>query len=47
LSGNGSSGVVIIRYLSGYDAAASASVSPTTSGGYRYYTFNANGSITF
>jgi hypothetical protein len=45
--GSGSSGIVIVRYLQTFDPAASASVSPTTSGGYRYYTFTANGSITF
>jgi hypothetical protein len=38
---------VIIRYADTYAAAASASVSPTTVGGYRIYRFTANGSITF
>jgi hypothetical protein len=38
---------VIIRYADTYAAAASASVSPTTTGGYRIYRFTANGSITF
>jgi hypothetical protein len=42
----GGSGRVVLRYASNYPAAASATVSPTTSGGYRYYTFNGNGSIT-
>jgi hypothetical protein len=47
--GNGGSGIVIIRYPDTYDAAASTTGSPTvtTSGGYRYYTFTASGSITF
>jgi hypothetical protein len=46
-SGRGGSGIVIIRYADTFPAAASASVSPTTTGGYRIYTFTANGSITF
>jgi hypothetical protein len=35
--------------LSGYDVAAATTGSPavTISGGYRYYTFNDTGSITF
>jgi hypothetical protein len=36
-----------VRYSNTFSAAASASVSPTTVGGYRIYTFTANGSITF
>jgi hypothetical protein len=44
---NGGSGVVIIRYPDTFALATSATVSPTTSGGYRYYTFTGNGSITF
>jgi hypothetical protein len=38
---------VIIRYLDTFAPAASATVSPTTTGGYRIYRFTANGSITF
>jgi hypothetical protein len=38
---------VIIRYPDSYPAAASATVTPETKGGYRIYTFTANGSITF
>jgi hypothetical protein len=37
---------VIVRYPSTF-AAASATVIPTVTGGYRIYTFTANGSITF
>jgi hypothetical protein len=44
---NGGSGIVIIRYPDTFALATSATVSPTASGGYRYYTFIANGSITF
>jgi hypothetical protein len=45
----GGSGIVIIRYADTYAAAASTTGSPTvvTSGGYRYYTWTGNGSITF
>ena len=48
-SGAGGSGVVIIRYLSTYSAASSTTGSPTlyTSGGYRYYKFTGDGSITW
>lgn len=48
-SGAGGSGIVIIRYLSTYPAAASTTGSPTlyTSGGYRYYKFTGDGSITW
>lgn len=47
--GNGGSGIVIIRYTSNYDAAASTTGSPTvsTSGSYRYYVFTGSGSITW
>jgi len=47
--GDGGSGVVIIRYLDIYPAAASTVGSPTytVSGGYRIYTFTSSGSITF
>jgi hypothetical protein len=40
---------VIIRYADTYPVATSTTGSPTlvTTGGYRYYTFIANGSITF
>jgi hypothetical protein len=40
---------VIVRYADTYTAAASSTGSPTitTSGGYRYYTWTGNGSITF
>jgi hypothetical protein len=48
-SGNGGSGIVIIRYPDNYDAAASTTGSPTVtvSGGYRIYTWTSSGSITF
>jgi hypothetical protein len=46
-SGSGGSGIVIIRYPDTFAPAASATVSPTVTGGYRIYTFIANGSITF
>ena len=45
--GTGGSGIVIIRYADTYAAAVSATVTPTTAGGYRIYRFTANGSITF
>jgi hypothetical protein len=40
---------VIIRYLSGYNAAASTTGSPTitVAGGYRVYAWTGSGSITF
>lgn len=46
---SGGSGVVILRYSDTFAAAASTTGSPTvtTSGGYRIYTFNGSGSITF
>jgi hypothetical protein len=47
VGGAGGSGIVIIRYLDTFAAAASATVSPTVTDGYRIYTFTANGSITF
>ena len=43
-SGSGGSGIIILRTLA---TAASATVSPTTDGSYKVYTFNATGSITF
>jgi hypothetical protein len=48
-SGAGGSGIVIIRYSSTNPAAASTTGSPTlyTSGGYRYYKFTGDGSITW
>jgi hypothetical protein len=48
-AGSGGSGVVIIRYPSGYAAAASTTGSPTitNTGGYRTYKFTSSGSITF
>jgi hypothetical protein len=47
--GNGGSGIVILRYPDSYAAAASTTGSPTinTTGGYRYYKFTGDGSITF
>ena len=47
--GAGGTGVVIIRYLSGYDAAVSTTGSPTVTvaGGYRVYKWTGSGSITF
>ena len=47
--GAGGSGVVIIRYPSTYNAAASTTGSPTitVAGGYRVYKFTSSGSITF
>lgn len=49
VGGNGGNGLCIIRYPDNYSAASSTSGSPSvfTSGGYRYYKFTANGSITF
>jgi hypothetical protein len=40
---------VILRYPDTFSLAASTTGSPTiaTTGGYRIYTFNASGSITF
>lgn len=48
-AGSGGSGVVIIRHPDSEAAATSTTGSPTVtvSGGYRYYTFTASGSITF
>jgi hypothetical protein len=48
-SGLGKSGVVVIKYPDSLAAAASTSGSPniTVTGGFRYYTFTADGSITF
>jgi hypothetical protein len=45
----GGSGIVIVRYADSYTAAASTTGSPAVvvTGGYRYYTFTGNGSITF
>jgi hypothetical protein len=47
-SGAGGSGIVIIRYSTLLDAATSTTGSPTitVSGGYRYYTFTGDGSLT-
>jgi hypothetical protein len=49
VANSGGSGVVIIRYPSGYAAAASTTGSPTitNTGGYRTYKFTSSGSITF
>jgi hypothetical protein len=48
-SGAGGSGVVIIRYPNAFTDAVSTTGSPTftNTGGYKIYTFTANGSITF
>jgi hypothetical protein len=48
-AGTGGKGIVIIRYVNTYDAAVATSGSPviTNTGGYRYYTFNDTGTITF
>jgi hypothetical protein len=48
-SGNGGSGIVIIRYPDIYAAATSTTGSPTitVAGGYRVYTWTSSGSITF
>jgi hypothetical protein len=45
----GGSGIVIIRYLDTFPNAASTTGSPTLTqtGGYKIYTFNASGSITW
>lgn len=47
--GNGGSGVVIIRYANTYADAASTTGSPTytNTGGYKIYTFNSSGTITW
>lgn len=47
--GSGGSGIVIIRYLDGYNVAASTTGSPIYSvmNGYKTYTFRSSGSITF
>jgi hypothetical protein len=50
LSGSGGSGVVIIRYADSYGAASSTTgspIGPVSTGGYKYYTFNGSGTITF
>lgn len=45
---NGGSGVVIIRYASGFkDAVATGTYTRTTAGGYTIYTFTGSGTITF
>lgn len=48
-TGNGGSGIVIIRYADSYTAATATTGSPTitVSGGYRIYTWTGSGSITF
>jgi hypothetical protein len=48
-AGAGGKGIVIIRYVNTYDAATGTTGSPTitNTGGYRYYTFNDTGTITF
>jgi hypothetical protein len=48
-SGSGGSGVVIIRYPDAFANASSTTGSPTltTTGGYKIYTFNASGTITW
>lgn len=48
-SEGGGNGIVIIRYLDTFPAAASTTGSPTVtlSGGYRIYTWTSSGSITF
>lgn len=45
----GLNGIVVVRYLDGYDAASSYTGSPNVivSGGYRIYRFTGTGSITF
>jgi hypothetical protein len=48
LAANGGSGIVIIRYLSTYDAATvTGTPNVIVSGGYRIYSFTDSGSITF
>jgi hypothetical protein len=47
-AGAGGSGVVILRYSDSLPAAASVTGGTlSTDGGYRRYTFNGSGSITF
>ena len=48
-SGLGKSGVITIKYVSSLPVATSTTGSPnvTVSGGFRYYTFTSDGSITF
>jgi hypothetical protein len=45
--GNGSGGTVIIRYISTYADPVSSSVSGSIVSGYKYFTFNSSGSITW
>lgn len=47
--GNGGSGIIIFRYADTFADAASTTGSPTlyTTGGYKYYKFLSDGSITF
>jgi hypothetical protein len=49
VSGAGGSGVVIVRYPSGFAAASSTTGSPTitVTGGFRIYQWTSSGSITF
>jgi hypothetical protein len=49
VSGSGGSGVVIFRYADTFAAATSTTGSPNVAvtGGFRIYTFNGSGSITF
>ena len=48
-AGNGGSGIVIIRYSDTFAPAqvTTGTVTVTVSGGYRYYTWQASGSVTF